>query len=82
MQLPEFVTPIFSHIKLSLFINMPVLLSVLVLFFIVYAVITSVIVYHWLAYGMKGHGILVAETLFLFVSAVLFVVSGLALVYF
>ena len=82
MELPQFVIPGLEHINLSWIINRPVLLIILGLFFVIYAIMTWVLMYHWSAYGMKSHGILVAKTLFLFVSTLLFVVSGLALTYF
>lgn len=82
MELPKLSLPAFPNIHLSFFINLPVLMAILVLFFVVYSIISYVIIYHWSTYGMKSHGILVAETFFLFVSVVLFVTSGLALYYF
>ncbi|MSU45076.1 MAG: hypothetical protein EXS47_00365 [Candidatus Zambryskibacteria bacterium] len=82
MELPSFGMPNFPSISLSFFINTTGLIVVLALFSIVYVVITSVLVYHWSAYGMRNPGILVAETLFLFVSLVLFVFAGLAISYY
>ena len=78
----DFIMPVFPHINLPLFINKPVLLGILALFFIVYSVITGVLMYHWSAYGMKSQGVLVAETFFLFVSVILFVIAGLGISYF
>ena len=82
MELPKLSMPAFPHIQASIFVNRPVLLVIFAMFFIVYAVITWVLMYHWSAYGMKSQGILVTETLFLFVSAVLFVVAGFGIYYF
>ena len=81
MELPTII-PNLPHIQTSLFINVPVLVITLLVFLFVYLVITSVLVYHWSAYGMQSRGILVGESLFIVVSAVLFVVSGLAITYF
>ena len=81
MELPTII-PNLPHIQTSLFINIPVLVIVLLVFLFVYLVITSVLVYHWSAYGMQSKGILIGESLFIVVSAVLFVVSGLAITYF
>ena len=61
---------------------MPVLLIILVIFFVAYVVLTSVLWYHWSKYGMGGHGIHVGQTLFLFVSVALFVLALAGLYYF
>ena len=82
MQLPQFSMPVFPHIDVSSFINTPTLLIILVLFFIAYAIVSGILMYHWSAYGMKSQGVLIAETLFLFVSVILFVIASLGLYYF
>ncbi len=82
MDLPPLTLPTLPHINLSFFINTPVLMIVLVLFFIAYIIISAVLFYHWTSYGMRSAGILVGETLFTLVSVVLFVVAGLAIHYF
>ena len=82
MQVPPLFIPALPHISWSVFINTPILIIILTLFFIVYAIITSILMYHWSAYGMKSSGILVGQTLFLFVSVILFVIAGLAVHYF
>ena len=76
------VVPSFDNINFSVFLSRPILLVVFVVFFLVYAVLSGIVIYHWKAYGMKGRGVLVAESLFLFVSLVLFVVSAVAMTYF
>ena len=38
--------------------------------------------YHWSAYGMKSQGVFVAETVFVFISLILFFVAGLGISYF
>jgi hypothetical protein len=82
MELPTFGLPVPTSLNLAFFINTPVLIGILVLFSVVYAIATGVLVYHWSMYGMRSPGILVGETLFLFVSLVLFVFAGLAISYF
>ncbi len=76
------IVPKFSNINFSIFLSRPVLLVVLVVFFLIYSVLSGVILYHWKSYGMKGSGVLLAESLFLFVSLVLFVVAGISVTYF
>ena len=76
------IVPTFNNINLSVFISRPILLVLLVIFFLIYSVLSGVILYHWKAYGMRSHGILLAESLFLFVSLVLFVIAGTAMTYF
>ncbi len=81
MQLPQLI-PALPHISTSFFINTPVLIGIMAVFLVLYLIISSVLVYHWHAYGMQSHGILVGETLFIFISAVLFVIAGLSINYF
>lgn len=82
MELPSFGMPVFPDLNLSFFVSAPALVIILVLYSIVYAITTGVLVYHWSVYGMRSPGILVAETLFLFVSLCLFVFAGLSITYF
>jgi hypothetical protein len=82
MQLPVLTLPAFPHISASLFINPTVLIFVLVAFCFLYILVSSVLMYHWSAYGMGSPGILVGETLFIFISVILFVISGLSIYYF
>ena len=82
METPKLILPDLPHIHLSLFVNAPVLFGILILFFAFYVTVSSVLMYHWSAYGMRSSGILVGETLFLFVSVVLFVISVLSIHYF
>jgi hypothetical protein len=69
-------------IPTSWFFNVPVLLIVLAVFFVLYCIMTGVLWYHWSKYGMREHGVLVARTLFLFVSVILFCVALSGLYYF
>ena len=68
--------------KLLFLLNTPVLLVIFIIFSVFYIIVSAVILYHWSAYGMKSAGILIAETLFVFVSLVLLGVASLALYYF
>ncbi len=74
--------PSFIHLSSSLFVNTPVLLIILGLFFAGYAVITSVLMYHWNTYGMGASGVHVARVVFLCGSAFLFIIAGLSIFYF
>ena len=79
---PSLSMPGALHIDLSLLINLTVLTVIFVLFIVCYVILSSVLMYHWSAYGMRSHGILVSRFLFLFISVILFVIAGLALSYF
>lgn len=68
--------------KLLFLINTPVLLVIFVLFSIVYAIVSIILIYHWTTYGMRSAGILIAETLFIFISVVLLIITFMALNYF
>lgn len=76
------IVPKFSNINFSIFLSRPILLILLVIFFLIYSILSGVILYHWKSYGMKGPGVLLAESLFLFVSLVLFVIAGVSMTYF
>ena len=82
MELPQISLPNLPTLSLSFLINKLTMFIFLGAFFALYVLVSSVLMYHWSAYGMKSHGILVGRTLFLFVSALLFLVALLALSYF
>jgi hypothetical protein len=82
MELNPILVPKLFNIDLSFIINKPVLGIVFVLYFIFYLLISGVLFYHWHAYGMKSAGIMIARSLFIFVSIFLFVMSGLTIYYF
>jgi hypothetical protein len=82
MEMPTLPLPTLPHISLAFLFNVPVLVVILILFAIFYSIVSSVIVYHWHAYGMQSQGILVAESLYIIVTAALFVSAGLSLFYF
>ncbi len=85
MEVPNILStsfPMFNPVHLTVFINKPVLMGVLVVFFVIYSILSGVLFYHWHAYGMRSRGIIVAETFFFFVSIVLFVMAGLTIYYY
>ena len=69
-------------LPLSVFFNSYVMSGILVVFLFFYVIVGMVLFYHWSAYGMRSHGILIAETLFSFISVVLFVIASLAIHYY
>ncbi len=82
MDYSSFVLPNVFTFHLGLIINKPVLMVLFGLYFVLYATVSAVLVYHWTSYGMRSRGIIVGESLFYFVSAVLFVTAGLSIYYF
>ena len=82
MNTPPLILPSLPHISASILLNKPLIMLILLLFFVVYSIISYILLYHWKAYGMKSRGIIIAEVLFFSVSIVLFIISGLAINYF
>lgn len=82
MENPAQLLPPLPHVKLSFFINTPIMFGILLAFFVIYSLASSVLVYHWSAYGMRSQGIIFAESIFIFVSIVLFVMAGVSIIYF
>lgn len=81
--IPEiFSTPDFGNFKLSVFINKPLLSGILLVYFIVYVSLGGILFYHWRKYGMRSSSVIFAETAFLFVSLILFVLAGVAISYY
>lgn len=74
--------PGLKAISFTFLSNMPVLLSIFVVFIVGYIIVSIVLFYHWSAYGMQHRGILLAEALYTAVSVVLLGVASLALHYF
>ncbi len=74
--------PPLPFVNAAFLVNIPVLVGILVLFFIVYAIISSALVYHWAAYGMYSHTVMLTMALFLFVSVGLFSTAVLGIGYF
>jgi hypothetical protein len=48
-----------------------ILWIVLGVFLLIYGVIGAILLYHWGKYGMKNHNVILAELLFILVSALL-----------
>ncbi|MCX6702148.1 MAG: hypothetical protein NTX96_03080 [Candidatus Zambryskibacteria bacterium] len=81
METSQFIVPAFPSFLTSFLTNTPILLIILFLFFIIYTIVSIVLLYHWSEYGMRSGAILLAETVFILVSIVLFTTSFLALNY-
>ena len=77
--LPNFNMP---NGVLSFIFSTPILLIILIIFFVFYVILSGVLMYHWSAYGMKNTEIFVVESLYIFVSLILFGMASLALYYF
>lgn len=60
-------------------IGKPIIWVLFALFIIGYAIITGILIYHWRKYGMSNKNIILAETLFLIVSGILFVLAFISL---
>lgn len=81
MELPVFQIPNIPGFHLDYIFTKPVLIIVLVIYFVIYSGISIVLFYHWSSYGMKNPGIMFARSLFVFVSIVLFVISTMLVYY-
>jgi hypothetical protein len=62
---------LFPFINSSIHISKGVLGIVLVLFLVVYGVVSAVLFYHWRRYGMHSGAVVLAELIFVLVSALL-----------
>lgn len=74
--------PDFSKINISTFISRPILSIALFVYLIGYVSLGSVLFFHWKKYGMNSTSVIFAETAFLLVSIVLFVLAGVAVSYY
>lgn len=74
--------PNFGNIKIDTFLSRPILSIVLIVYLIGYISLGTILFYHWRAYGMKSSSIVFAETAFLFVSLILFVLAGVSISYY
>ncbi len=78
--IPELLRfPEIGNFDLSLVTSKPVLSVFFILYFILYFILTMILFYHWRAYGMRGVGVVLAETLFIVVSVILFGLAALSL---
>ncbi len=82
MEIPQLTLPSLPKIHFGVAATRPILYFVLIIFFVFYIIVSSVLMYHWTRYGMRSHGILVGKTLYIFVSAILFLISVLSLTYY
>lgn len=71
--------PSFPIAKLFSLVSTPVLTVILVIFFILYCIMGAVLMYHWKTYGMGRKGIIVGKSLYLIISAGLFIIAIMAL---
>ena len=71
----------FPAFSLSFLASPSILMVLLAFFFVFYCIISAILMYHWSAYGMRNPGILIAESLFVLISLVLFMVASLSLSY-
>ncbi len=78
----NFSFPTLPEIDLSIIANAKVLSVVLFIIFIIYSIISGILIYHWRNYGMKSVKVYIIESIFLFVSLVLFVASAMSVYYF
>ncbi len=74
--------PDFGKINVSTFITRPILSLVLFVYLVGYISLGSILFYHWRKYGMRSTSVIFAETAFLLVSLVLFVLAGVAVSYY
>ena len=72
--LPSFISSFFS--------NAPILPVILGLFFVLYFIVSLALIYHWSEYGMYSAKVILAETTFVVVSVVLFMISVISLNYY
>ncbi len=82
MEPTPFIVPAFPNFISSFFSTAPILPVVLGLFFVLYMIVSAALVYHWSEYGMYSAKVILAETTFVIVSVVLFVISTIALNYY
>ncbi|MEI6842920.1 MAG: hypothetical protein WCK48_00200 [bacterium] len=83
VSIPKITPPQFPFaINVSTLLNGTSLSLFLFIFFVFYFIITCVLMYHWSRYGMGHQGVVVAETLFIFISVLLFIVASLSISYF
>ena len=73
--------PQFSLTKLSFLFNPLVLFVLLAVFFVLYFIGSATLWYHWSKYGMGRGEIRIVKTLFVFVSAALFLFALLGIYY-
>lgn len=81
MQNVTFDSLIIPSFGLNFGLSFTALVSVFIIFLMLYILYSSVLIYHWASYGMKSPEVVFAETLFSLVSIILFVIAGLSVFY-
>lgn len=82
METPLITLPALPAFHFTFAFSPALLLGILAIFFLLYLVISAVLFYHWTAYGMGSHGILVGETLYVVVSVALLIVAFISASYY
>lgn len=75
----QYVPNFFNFDFIELAVSRPALYLIFIVYFFLYAIVSAILFYHWANYGMKSPGIMVARSLFVFVSIVLFVICGISI---
>lgn len=63
-------------------LGLPFMISVYVVFLVLYVVYSAVLIYHWSSFGMKSPEVVFAESLFTIVSLALFALAGVSIYFF
>ena len=71
--------PHFTNFNGLSFLSFPILVGILIVFFVLYLIVTLILMYHWSEYGMKSRGVIFGRLVFLCGSAFLFFVAITAL---
>lgn len=79
---PQLITPSSINFNLFSYVDSQVLFIILGLFFIFYIIVGVALFYHWVKYGMAHSGVVLAETVFVLGSVVLFTVAVLSINYY
>jgi hypothetical protein len=76
------VVPKIGNLNIDLMVGKPILFGLFLIYSAIYFILTLILFYHWHAYGMKSAKIIFAESVFLLVSAFLFLVTAVSLSYY
>ena len=75
----QFVPNFFNFDFVNYAVSRPALYLIFIVYFFLYAIVSAILFYHWKNYGMRSQGIMIARSLFIFVSIVLFVICGISI---
>ena len=82
---PQYTPPDFTGfakiLNLSWLVGAPILIIIFLIFTVCYIIVSFILLYHWSKYGMKSSGILVAQSLYVIVSAMLLFFTSLTILY-